>query len=229
MQVTNIENNGIWCDDNKDNATSTFRKSVSNCIHGNMKLTMKETCQCDSLTNCAKTSQDWDCARQLYRNPYDKYSKPDQCKESCSDVSYEIKALDLVKTNNEPQLCLSWFNGLQEKCASEGLSGIWIGLCNEVQTIDCSQADTINYDNKEALKLYVQSNLIGLNVFAEEYYMQVIYFFWTTKLTDLINGILLNLVVFFGFSLLSIPEILYYTFCSRGGGCVCKAVVQNCQ
>lgn len=206
------------------------RFSLSNCILDNVMEEIKTTCQCQSLKDCNQNQDKWNCARDQFRDPYRNYSSPIQCMEQCKDFNYKVEGLNSMDLKQELKLCQNWFTiALKKQCLNNQslIENGFANLCTQVQSVNCLNENP-NYDNKDILKSFVQDKMISLNVFIEDYYIATHYVYFTTSLKNLIDGILLNLVVFFGFSIMSFPELLYYAFCSRGGGCICKPILHNC-
>lgn len=224
VKMEAVENPGSYCvHDEKDHKKLDFgyRFSSSNCIYSNSMDMIKTTCGCDYARGC-KTEEEVNCVKTIFGDPYGSpYSHKDNwCLENCKDYLYSLKGIDSMKLNTEPRLCKPWFQALKSQCAND-LSDVEVdysNLCNEVNGVDCE--GTPSYENKDALAEYAKDKMIFINVFMEDYYMGINYVYYVTSLKDLFDGIWLNLVIIFGFSLMAIPEVIAYACCIKGGGCL---------
>ena len=136
--------------------------------------------------------------------------------------------------SKEPKLCQNWLTqALKSKCdeSSTFESSTYSGLCSQVNTaVTGCQADTpdTSYTNKATLQQFAKENLVSINLYLDSPWMKTNYFYWIMDLAKLFEGIMITLMIYFGYSFMSLPELLYFGFCSRGGGCVCKPIMESC-
>mgnify|MGYP001165682825 FL=1 len=136
--------------------------------------------------------------------------------------------------SKDPKLCQNWLTkALKSKCdeSSTFESSTYSGLCSQVNTaVTGCQADTpdTSYTNKATLQQFAKENLVSLNLYLDSPWMKTNYFYWIMDIGKFLEGIMITLMIYFGYSFMSLPELLYFGFCSRGGGCVCKPVMESC-
>ena len=204
------------------------RFSTPNCIYDNVMESIKTKCKCDSLEKC-NSADNWKCVSSEFSDPYDKYLEPTQCKDACFTHFHtaEPNSMNMIK---DP-MCGEWLSVLKNQCTTNqaNIESGYSGLCSASSSLTCDSANSADsYSNAPIVKQFAKDKLISMNFYMETYYMEAIYTYFVKDLKSLIDGILLNLVIFFGVSIMSFPELLYYSFCSRGGGCCCKPILQNC-
>lgn len=122
-------------------------------------------------------------------------------------------------------------NRVKELCSSNSgsIESGYTGLCNQATGVSCTTEQTeTSYENREVLLKFAKENLINMQFYFKNYWMETHYAYFVKSTKDLFDGILIMLAVIFGFSLMSIPELLYYLFCGKGGGCVCGPIMKNC-
>ena len=103
------------------------------------------------------------------------------------------------------------------------------GLCSASSSLTCDDKNSAeSYSGSAVVTQFAKEKLISMNFFMEKYWMEIHYTYYVTDFKRLFDGMILTLVIFFGASWMSFGELIYYGFCSRGGGCICKPILQNC-
>ena len=209
------------------------RYSWSNCIYDNLMEKIKSECDCSKLADCNDDTK-WTCASKILQEPIEYTKKPQhKCTFSCKSINYE-DVINSGSMSKEPQLCQNWLTKtLKSKCdeSSSFESSSYSGLCSQVQSAESGcKADTpdTSYTNKAVLQKFAKEKLVSMNLYLDSPWMKTNYFHFIMNLSTFLEGIMITLMIYFGYSMMSLPELIYYTFCSRGGGCICKPVMESC-
>ena len=142
-----------------------------------------------------------------------------------------IKSKKMMK---DPKLCgIKWLNAVKTQCDASNTDtegDNYSGLCSQVSTkaTACGSDDATTFIDAPVLQKYAKENIISLQFYFKQYWFKHSVTVRAYTGPELWNGIIGVLVAVFGFSLMSIPELLYYLFCGRGGGCVCRPIMKNC-
>jgi hypothetical protein len=223
---------GAWCygetevDRPKLSHGFGTRYSLNNCVYDNCMDAIKTTCNCDKLVNCSSTEQ-WTCASKILMDPFTKRDTPLDCRSACETDAYEAK-ISSAKLMKDPKLCGNWLTALKAVCTSSQ-STVETGygsLCSQANAVSCP-ADTI-FTNRPVLQTFAKEKLVSMNLYSKDFYMAVHWTYFVNTFAGLVAKIGGILVVYLGFSFMSIPELLYFCFCSRGGGCICSPILKNC-
>ena len=210
--------------------------TMTNCLYDNMMENITKKCDCKTLTECNDETK-WKCASDILGDPYTYLKEPIYCLEACNTTIYTpmIKSKKMLK---EPKLCGSkWLNAVKTQCdasISNTEGDNYSDLCSQVSTkvtacgTGTTDGDTITFSDAPILQKYAKENLISLQIYFKQYWFKHSVTVKAYTGPELWNGIIGVLVAVFGFSLMSIPELLFYLFCGRGGGCVCRPIMKNC-
>ena len=224
---------GIWCyrRDNESRNKRTYKVGVdltmSTCLYNNMMHNITNDCKCEELSKCNDETK-WKCANGIMEDSFAFFKEPIYCKEACNLTSY-TPMMDAKPMTKDPKICdTNWLKKIKEICGSNSASieNGYSGLCSQANAVTCPSDDP--YSGRANLQKFAKENLISLKFYFKDYWMKTSYTYFIKSTNDLFNGILLALVAIFGFSMMSIPELLYYLFCGRGGGCVCGPIMKNC-
>ena len=206
------------------------RYSWSNCIYDNLMERIKSKCECSPLPNC-NTTELWKCASEILQDPMEYTEKPNhKCMGTCQPQEYKSQ-INSAKIAKDPKLCENWLTkALKSQCeADSGFeSQTYSGLCNQVsQAISNCPSDT-SYNNGVVLQRFAKEKLVSMNFYMTNPWMKTNHAYYIMDTAKYMESIMIVLAIFFGWSFMSLPEILYYGLCSRGGGCVCNPILQNC-
>ena len=188
---------------------------------------IKTKCGCETLHKCAEDLK-WNCVKEEFADPYEHYFEPEVCVESCKDSMYSITPTSSAM--NEAPTCGKWLGRMKQKCQQnkDAMEMKQSGLCDDLYNINCDM-ETLKmiYANDTFVEEFASGNLISLNIYTNQYWIPIHHTYYVKPVKTLIVGIMINLVVFFGFSLFSFSEIFHFAFCYRGGGCFCRSLCKN--
>ena len=168
------------------------------------------------------------CVKEEFADPYEHYFEPKVCVESCKDSMYSISPTS--SPMNEAPKCGKWSEQIKHKCQQnkDAMETKQSGLCDDLDNINCDmKTSEMIYANATIVKEFAKENLISMNIFSDQYWLAIHHTYYVKPVKTLINGIIINLVVFFGFSLFSFSELFQFAFCYRGGGCFCRSLCKN--
>lgn len=210
------------------------RLSMTNCLYDNMMSQIVKDCGCNKLEDCALSATMWNCTAKILMDPYGKMKTPIQCMEACEQYYY-VPTLNSRKWAKNPPMCKKWlFTSLKQLTCSLNRTLVetgYAGLCNSATIADTAcpvEEGQEKWENYGTLLQFAKDKVVGMNLYVPEFWMEIHETSMEVPMSTLIGAILVILAVGFGFSLMSIPEMLYYAFCSRGGGCICSPIIKNC-
>ena len=211
VKPTRIESNGIACFENeilhqvKEDWRLNMSYSMNNCLYSNMLHVIDKDCGCQKLENCTEETT-WVCASNVLNQPYIHFQHPVYCLEACSQTIFSSTIGSKVINDMEVDSCQNWITQVQKEC----LKNDHIDICSDISNMSCSTNETLT--NHPRMRQFARENLISIKIHYTEYWIETVHSYYVVTFKDLFDYILLSMVKFFGCSLVTIPELLFFMF-----------------
>ena len=228
------------CFDEKDGANDKPKMkhnfgdglTMSNCLYNNMMEKIIPMCECDNKDDQCNQTQ-WECASKILEDPYSYvHVDPVYCLETCNGTKYTPMMETKTLTKN-PELCEKWLDAIDNVCKDNNnvITG-YSQLCTAITSAlgQCQNNNTQYPENSNGNVLgnFAKKELISMQIYFKNYWMETHFEYYVKDTAKFASDFVLTLVAFFGFSWMMIPELLYFLFCGKGGGCVCRPVLDSC-
>ena len=205
--------------------------TMSNCLYNNMMEKITPMCECDKVDQCSNDTK-WECASKIFEDPYSYVDvDPVYCLESCNGTKY-TPMMETKTLKKNPGLCENWLNAVDKVCQDN--NNLITGYSQLCPTISLAQTQCTNNNTQYptnsngVLGNFAKSELISMQIFFKSYWMETHFEYLVKDTATFASDFVLTLVAFFGFSWMMIPELLYFLFCGKGGGCVCRPILDSC-
>ena len=220
VKPTRIESNGIACFEDdilyevKEDWKLNTSYSMNNCLYSNMLHVIEKDCGCQKLENCTEETA-WECASNVLNQPYTHFQHPVYCLEGCSQTIFSSAIGSKVVKDMDMEVgsCQNWITQVQKECLNNdtySLTNHHLEICSGIPSVSCSTNETST--NNPRLRQFARENLISIKIHYTEYWIETVHSYYIVTFKDLFDCVLLSMVKFFGCSLVTIPELLFFMF-----------------